>query len=373
MPITVALPDDFEEAHEHHGGVVSAAALIQRIVEEIVSRERFLVVSHARPDGDAVGSVLAMGAILQAMGKQVDMVLADSVPQVYRTLPGVDRIRGTSSIDAANYDAAIVLECDGTLRTGIHGMDSMFLINIDHHLTGMNYGTLNWIDPDASAVGAMVFEIAMAAGVKITAAMATCLYTALMTDTGSFTYPGTSAETFTLAHALIDLGAKADTVARDVFYSVPAARIHLLGVALSRVQIDGALAWTYITQKDLNELDATDEDSEGTVNYLISIAGVQAAAFLREMPGSPHRFRTSLRSKSLVDVSHVASRCGGGGHRNAAGCTLDGPYNAAIDRVLKELGAEVGRAAAEESAPDAASSQTAGTDSQTAAALSGQL
>ncbi len=378
MPLTAALPDDFEDAHEHRGGVVSAASLIQRIVGEIVARERFLVVSHARPDGDAVGSVLAMGAILQAMGKQVDMVLADSVPQVYRTLPGVDSIRETSSINASSYDAVIILECDGTLRTGIGGIDGMFVINIDHHLTGMNYGTLNWIDPDASAVGAMVFEIAMAAGVKITAAVATCLYTALMTDTGSFTYPGTSAETFTLAHALIDLGAKADTVARDVFYSVPAARIHLLGVALSRVQIDGALAWTYITQKDLNELDATDEDSEGTVNYLISIAGVKAAAFLREMPGSPQRFRTSLRSKSLVDVSHVASRCGGGGHRNAAGCTLDGPYPAAIDRILKELESEVQRAVAEESIPaesaqDADGSQTAGASSQTAAALSGQL
>ena len=170
--------------------------------------------------------------------------------------------------------------------------------------------------------------------------MATCLYTALLTDTGSFTYPGTSAETFTLAHALIDLGAKADTVARDVLYSVPAARIHLLGLSLSRVRIHHSIAWTYITRDDLQQLQATDEDSEGTVNYLISIAGIEAAAFLREIDDEPTRYRTSLRSKSSVDVSRVAAVCGGGGHRNAAGCTL-GPFDVAVARILQELEQEV--------------------------------
>jgi phosphoesterase RecJ-like protein len=326
-----------------------AAELVGSIVSAIRGNDRFLVVSHARPDGDAVGSVLAMGSILHTMGKNVDMVLADAVPVVYRTLPGVERIRETRSIDADAYDIAIVLECDGTLRTGITGLDRLPIINIDHHLTGCCYGVINWIDPQAAAVAAMVFEIAGSAGVTVTPAIATCLYTALMTDTGSFTYPGTSAETFTLAHALIDLGAKADTVARDVLYSVPVARIHLLGVALSRLQLRGSIAWSYITQADLEELSATDEDSEGTVNYLISIGGVEAAAFLRELPrvspAAPQQFRTSLRSKSNVDVSLVASLCGGGGHRNAAGCTLDGPFEGAIERILLELEREVQRVA----------------------------
>ena len=255
------------------------------ILREMRSRARFLVVSHARPDGDAVGSVLAMGSILKQMGKTVDLVLADSVPSVYRTLPDVGTIRETRVIDSSQYDAVIILECDETERTGIEGLDDLFVINIDHHRTGCNYGALNWIDPDAAAVAAMVYHLALAADVQITAGMATCMYTALMTDTGSFTYPGTSADTFTLAHALIDLGAKADTVARDVLYSVPAARIHLLGLALSRVRIAGPLAWTCIDQQDLQKLSASDEDSEGTVNYLISISGVEAAAFLRELPG----------------------------------------------------------------------------------------
>ncbi len=319
------------------------------ILRALQARESFLVVSHARPDGDAVGSLLAMGSILQQMGKTADMVLADPVPSVYSTLPGVHRIRQSRQVDPGLYDAVIILECDGTARTGIEGMDELFVINIDHHRTGCDYGALNWIDPEASAVAAMVYDIGVSAGVKITAATATCLYTALMTDTGSFTYPGTSAETFTLAHALIDLGAKADTVARDVLYSVPAARIHLLGLALSRVQVAGPLAWTYLTQDDLVQLSATDEDSEGTVNYLISIAEVEAAAFLRELPGQPQRFRTSLRSKSSVDVSQVARLWGGGGHRNAAGCTLDGPLDQARRRILLELEKEVQRIATAQS------------------------
>ena len=323
----------------------SGSQQMDGILQEIERRSRFLVVSHARPDGDAVGSVLAMASILDQMGKAVDVVLCDAVPSVYRTLPGVERIRRAQRIDPSHYDATIVLECDGTLRTGIEGIEGTLVLNVDHHRTGCNYGVLNWIDPDADAVAAMVYRMALATGVEVTSAMATCLYTALMTDTGSFTFPGTSAETFTLAHALIDLGAKADTVARDVLYSVPAARIHLLGLALSRIKISGSIAWTYITQSDLNELSATDEDSEGTVNYLISISGVEAAAFLRELGGETQRYRTSLRSKSEVDVSHVASVCGGGGHRNAAGCTLDGPFETAVDRILSELGEELKRTA----------------------------
>jgi phosphoesterase RecJ-like protein len=323
---------------------------LPRIVAEIQKHQRFLVTSHERPDGDAVGSVLAMGSILHALGKQVDMVLADPVPVVYRTLPGVQRVRHARTVHHADYDIAVILECDGTDRTGISGYDGIpVIVNIDHHRTGVCFGTLNWIDPVASAVAAMVFEIGAAMGATITPAIATCLYTALMTDTGSFTYPGTSAETFTLAHALIDLGAKADSVARDVLYSVPAARIHLLGLALSRVRIHGAIAWTWITQDDLRLMAASDEDSEGTVNYLISIAGVEAAAFLRELPrqhpDAEPVFRTSLRSKSSVDVSLVASACGGGGHRNAAGCSLNGPFEGAVRHILSELGAEVNRVA----------------------------
>lgn len=342
MASTVRYTDSSHEFDQHADAAMTP---LMQIAGEIRSHHRFLVTSHARPDGDAVGSTLAMGSILHRMGKDVDMVLADPVPQVYQTLPGVGRIRHAQVVDPAAYDVVIILECDSTLRTGLTGLDGMRIVNIDHHRTGADYGTLNWIDPDASAVAAMVFEVAVALNAEVTPGIATCMYTALMTDTGSFTYPGTSADTFTLAHALIDLGARADSVARDVLYSVPASRIQLLGRALSRITIDAGVAWSWITQDDLCEFCATDEDSEGTVNYLISIAGVEAAIFLREIEIEPRQFRTSLRSKSKVDVSAVASKLGGGGHRNAAGCTLDGPFEGAVANVLTAMREELDRAA----------------------------
>ena len=146
-----------------------------------------------------------------------------------------------------------------------------------------------------------------------------------------------------MASELIAHGADADSIARDVLYSVSAAHIRLLGIALSRMQLRGTVAWSYITQQDLAEVGATDEDSEGTVTYLISIAGVQAALFLREMPqetGAAQIFRVSLRSKSLLDVSAVAAACGGGGHRSAAGCMLHGDLHGILDRLLHEIDRE---------------------------------
>jgi len=317
---------------------------IEAVKAILHSGERFLVTSHARPDGDAVGSVLAVGCILEQLGKSCDLVLADPVPQVYLTLPGVNRIRHARTIDPSLYDAAVILECDSTTRTGLSGFQDLPLLNIDHHITGCDFATVNWIDWDACAVAVMVYRLAIALGLQVTPAMATCLYTAVFTDTGAFTYPGTAGSTFPIAQELIALGANADTIARDVLYSVSAAHIRLLGVALSRLEISGVSAWSHITQQDIASLNATDEDSEGTVNYLISIAGVEAALFLRELPalpGKPTSYRASLRSKSSLDVSAVATLCGGGGHRNAAGCILEGPLDRVVSRVLDAVDREL--------------------------------
>ena len=283
------------------------ALQLPRIIAAVRQHTRFLVTSHARPDGDAVGSVLAMGSVLHALGKQVDMVLADPIPLVYRTLPGVRRVRQTREIDQSDYDVAIILECDGTERTGVRGIDGMpNVINVDHHLTGMAFGSLNWIDPSAAAVAAMVFEIALALGANITPAIATCLYTALMTDTGSFTYPGTSADTFTLAHAPDRPGGKGRQ---------RRARCSVLGAGCADPPAwPGPVARPH-SRRHRMDLDhpgrpaadaATDEDSEGTVNYLISIAGVEAAAFLRELPRAT---RTHRRSSAPLFVPSPTWMC----------------------------------------------------------------
>src|SRR5215471_19832121 len=168
------------------------------VLENIQSRKHFLVTSHTRPDGDAVGSSLALAQILRKMNKRAEIVLGDSVPVIYKPLPHADTIVHRSRVNG-KYDAAIILECDSVLRTRLEGLESHFLINIDHHETSKPFANVNWIDPSACAVAEMVFRLALAAGVKITPEIATCLYTAVLTDTGAFCYSPTSACTFELA------------------------------------------------------------------------------------------------------------------------------------------------------------------------------
>ena len=299
---------------------------------------RFLVSSHARPDGDAVGSVLAMGMLLEQMGKQADLVSADPVPQVYRSLPGAQNIRTVRRVEGA-YDAAILLECDGTERVGIAGLEQYSLINIDHHYSGSDYGDLNWIDQEAASVGEMVYRLAQAAGAHITAEMATSLYTTLLTDTGGFSYGGVQASTFAMAGDLVAAGANPVKIAQEVLYSAPMSKVLLLGAALEHLHRQGRLAWLWVTHQEMVRTCATEEDCEGIVNVALGITGVEAAAFLRELADG--RLRVSLRSKGKVNVAILAERLGGGGHKRAAGCTLDGPLGKRIDEIHAMLGAEL--------------------------------
>lgn len=303
------------------------------------SHRRFLLTSHARPDGDAIGSVLALAEVLDQLGCKADVVLADPVPLIYRTLPNLDRIHHAASADDVDPSPAtpvIVLECDGIARTGLLGLERHPLINIDHHASGRPFGYINWIDEHACAVAAMVYRLALAANVEITPSMATCLYAAILSDTGSFTYSSTDAGTLALVHDLAIRGASPSQIARDVYFSNPASKIRLLGAALSNLQCDGPLAWSWVTSEDMNRVGAVAEDCEGVVNYLISIAGIESAVFLREVPDAS-QFRLSIRSKGKLDVSRVAEHFGGGGHRSASGCTLDGPLGVATERILTQL------------------------------------
>lgn len=320
-------------------GCYGAAADMQHIAEAIRELQMFVITSHARPDGDAIGSALACAEMLRALGKRCEVVFADPIPHVYLTLPGVGDIIHSSRVDASRYECAIVLECDSTARTGLSGLQDLPILNLDHHITGCNFGALNWIDDSVAAVACLVYQLARHMQVPVTPSMATCLYTAVFTDTGAFTYPGTANAAFPIAQELIRCGADADRIARDVLYSVSTAHIRLLGTALSRMQLHGATAWSYITLRDLAAFDATEEDSEGTVDYLISIAGVDAALFLREVSSDskPQRFRASLRSKGDLDVSSVALEQGGGGHQRAAGCSMTGSLESVSSVLLNGL------------------------------------
>lgn len=297
-------------------------------------KDRFLLTAHARPDGDAIGSLLGLWMLLKEMGKHAEMQLFDRVPMIYRTLPGSEHIRHANGL-SGSYDAVVLLECDGVERSRIQGLSGNFLINIDHHTSGRHFADLNWIDVHASAVAEMIHRLALAADLPITPPIATCLYTALLSDTGSFCYERTRAETFALAKDLVEQGASPARIAQDVYFSNPASKMRLLGTALTTLQREGRIAWLWVTHSDMIRAGAVEEDCEGIVNYAIGISGVDVAVFLRELPD--HRVRLSLRSKGKMHVAEVASRFGGGGHDNASGCTLEGPLYSAMDRILQEL------------------------------------
>ena len=308
--------------------------MLQQILGTIEQKQRFLLTSHARPDGDAVGSLLALYQVLLQHGKQAVPVLSDPVPLLYKGLPFADCIRHTPTVEES-YDAAIILECDSLQRSRVSGLERLFVINIDHHSSGKPFAQLNWIDPAACAVGEMVYRLALASGAKITPQIATCLYTAVLTDTGSFSYAGTSDRTFELAQQLVRFGADPVQIAQSIYFSSPTSKMRLLGYALNNLHREGDLAWMYVTQHDVERSGGIEEDLEGLVNYALGIAGVEVAAFFRELPNQ--RFRVSLRSKGAVDVTRIAEIFGGGGHKCASGFSIDGPLSVAANRVLAHV------------------------------------
>ena len=308
--------------------------MLQDVLQQIEQRDRFVLTSHARPDGDAIGSALACCQVLRAMGKQADVVLHDGVPRIYRALPFADEVMQADRI-AGNYEAAIILECDSINRTRLQGLEDRFLISIDHHVSGRPFAHVNWIDPHAVATAEMVFRLAREAGVKFSPEIATCLYTALMTDTGSFMFRGTNQNTFALARELTLAGADPSHCARNIYFAHSVAKMRLLGEALRNLNTENHIGWTWVAQEQMARCKAKEEDCEGLVNYVLSIGEVEVAAFFRELPDG--RLRVSLRSKGKLDVARVAERFGGGGHECASGCSLDGPLPRAVREILDLL------------------------------------
>ena len=310
--------------------------MLDRVLQEIRSRRRFVVTSHARPDGDGIGSALACGQILRVMGKDAEVVMHDGVPRIYQNLPFADRAIQSDAVPA--NDAVILLECDNIRRTLLDGLEESFLINIDHHVSGRNFAHINWIDSTVMATAELVFRLARRACVPVDRDIATCLYTALMTDTGSFMFEGTNEHTFTVARDLVLAGADPAHCARHIYFGHSTAKMRLLGAALSNLHREGPLAWIWVTQEQMQRFGAREEDCEGLVNYALSMADVQVAVFFRELPD--HRYRISLRSKGEVNVSTVAECFGGGGHKCASGCSLDGPLAVAVAQIVERLQAE---------------------------------
>ncbi len=308
--------------------------MLDEVLNQIGRRQKFILTSHARPDGDAVGSALACCQILRSMGKEASVVLSDGVPGIYTPLPFSETVLQDTQ-QAPEAEAVIILECDSVARTRLTGLERHYLINIDHHATARPFADVNWIDPDACATAEMIFRLAREAGVRISPEVATCLYTAVLTDTGSFCFHGTTERTFALAQELVRSGADPVRIAHNVYFSTQLSKMRLLGAALSGLQREGTLAWMHVDRDTMDRCEAQDEDCEGLVNYALAIEGIEVALFFREQPDG--RYRVSLRSKGAVNVAAVAEALGGGGHECASGCAVEGPLSVATERLLGQL------------------------------------
>jgi phosphoesterase RecJ-like protein len=342
--LPIRAPDDGKGTRSDGCGAQPPEDPTAAILDVLRKGERFLVCSHSRPDGDAIGSMLAMGFLLAQLDKRCELVLADRVPSIYRSLPGAASIRTAMRVHGP-YDAVILLECDGIGRARLRGLEEFFLINIDHHVSGRPYANLNWIDCAAASVGELVHRLVRAAAATVTPEMATCLYTTVLTDTGGFCYGATRASTFELARELVVAGADPIAIAQEVCFSTQTSKILLLGAALANLKREGRLAWLSITHQDMVRTCAAEEDCEGIVNFALCIAGVEVAMFLRELPD--RRVRLSLRSKGRFNVAAVAEQLGGGGHETAAGCTLQGPMARSLEEILSLLRPGIARLAGE--------------------------
>jgi phosphoesterase RecJ-like protein len=317
--------------------------MLSQVVELIESKRRFAITSHVRPDGDSLGSSLGLYWLLQALEKDAEVIMRDPVPHSYQQLPGANDVRVTQSVDRA-YDAVFVIECSDISRPGLIDLEKQFVVNIDHHSTTALFGAINWIDSTASAVGEMIYNLCKATGVRVTKEMAECVYTALITDTGSFHYSNTTERTFKVASELVRTGVKPARAAECVFASYPWSRIQLMGAVLSTAKRDasGRVACMRQTLEMQKSAAASDEDADGFVNYPLTVGEVEAVALLKEC--TPGVYRTSLRSKGDVNVARVAEMFGGGGHRNAAGCTLKGTWEETEQRIVSLLRDAVERA-----------------------------
>ncbi|HEX8961308.1 MAG TPA: DHH family phosphoesterase [Geobacteraceae bacterium] len=312
--------------------------MLDRIVAEIAASRSFLVTAHESPDGDAVGSLLAMGCYLRRLGKEVTLYLSDPLPDLYAFLPMADQVVHT--IPPRFFDICFVLDVGEFRRAGeeltnFTGIGKF--INIDHHLRCEQFGAINLIDPEAAATGVLIYRIIQAAGHDVDYEVALGIYTAVITDTGSFRYSNANQEAFTIAGEMVARGVNAWSIAEKLYESQPQKRLELLALALATLNISsrGDVAAITVTLDMYEKTGADAELTDGFINYPRSIRGVEVAVFLREI--KPGLFKVGFRSKGKVNVSALAAEFGGGGHHNAAGCVISGLQDEVREKVFSHL------------------------------------
>jgi phosphoesterase RecJ-like protein len=303
------------------------------IVQSIKAASRILVASHKDPDGDAVGSLLAMGLAFIRLGKQTTLYNASPIPAVYQFLPRVSLIQSRLEAPQA-YDAAVILDCGDLPRVGEHWAAVgrvPAVINVDHHISNTGFGQFQLIDGQACATAEIVVRLIRALDIPLDRDMATCIYTGILTDTGSFRFANTNTAAFAISREMTDLGVDPYGVAQHVFGSYSLGRIKLLNLALNSIEIsrNGCLSLMTVTRRMLVETQTQQEDVDGLINYARRIEDVRVAALIQEQANGiatsdgRTRFHVSLRSDGTVDVAALAGAFGGGGHHSAAGFQIE--------------------------------------------------
>ena len=301
---------------------------------------RALITCHRNPDGDAFGSELALAELAEKIGVKTVIINRDETPANLRKLPGADQVQIADELPEdfpEKYDLVIAVECPQIERTGFEGLTRLPILNIDHHPDNPAYGVVNYLDPESPAVGEMVWRLFGEIGVLPTPDAATNMFVALSTDTGDFRYSNATGRAFRAAAEMVDAGARPPAVANWVHNNRSLASVRLLGESLRTLRIlcDGKLALITADQEAFRRAEAGPEDTEETVNVPRSIAGVEAVAYFKQW--EPEVVRVSLRSRGSVDVRAVAASFGGGGHPNAAGCTVNGALTEVEEKVASAV------------------------------------
>ncbi|WP_066635290.1 DHH family phosphoesterase [Desulfolucanica intricata] len=310
------------------------------IANVIRRARRFFLCGHVTPDGDSIGSVLALGLALESLGKEVILASPEPVPESLSFLPSAKRIRINFN-KAPDFEIFIMLDCSEVDRLGAKISEVAKLaqqkIILDHHPTSGCTADYCYIDDTAAATGEIVYDLLEILDIEFTPEIATCLYTAIVTDTGSFQYQNTTPKTHLRASRLLSSGVDVARVSTSLFGEKPLAHIRIVGVGLKNLKLSpcGQVAWISITREMLADLKVQDEYSEGLINYPRMIKGVEVALLFREL--EPELFKVSLRSKSEIDVNAIAKVFGGGGHVRASGCRLEGKLAEVERQVLEEV------------------------------------
>jgi bifunctional oligoribonuclease and PAP phosphatase NrnA len=308
------------------------------IVSRLTAGHRFIISSHQRPDGDAIGSAMAAAFALRAQGQHADVVFDAIPPHFLRPFPGVGGIRVTTQVDE-RYDAALIMECSALDRTGVDGLDRSPVLNIDHHPGNTRYGAVNWVDESAAACTELVFTLIDALGAPLTTDVATHIYLGILTDTGSFHFSRMTPRTFEIARRCVEAGADPQWIARTHYDSSTLARVRIFGAVLNGMRLDdsGRVALLAATRETVTSAGGSYDDTDGIINFPLTVKDIQAVAFFKDV--GPGDWRVSMRSKGDVDVGAIARSYGGGGHKNAAGCSAKGELEQLQDtfsRLLKE-------------------------------------